>query len=208
MIQFQYQVEEYSPTFFIKLYPSITAILNYKNCSPPSMKLTLSILICIIAIILYKDSILIQLEHLLEDSPLSGLLILYYNPAKDITAQKTFEGLPVLPLPHQQPPQKPSNMSVPRGIIKAFLAVEQSEGVGARVRRSIGTRNLKNFSPFLMLDYFSISNGAGFPDHPHRGQETITYLLKGAVDHEDFAGNSGTIESGDLQFMTAGRGIV
>ena len=59
-----------------------------------------------------------------------------------------------------------------------------------------------------MLDHFSVSPGAGFPDHPHRGQETITYLLKGAVDHEDFAGNAGTIESGDLQFMTAGKGIM
>lgn len=59
-----------------------------------------------------------------------------------------------------------------------------------------------------MLDHFTISPGAGFPDHPHRGQETITYLLRGAVDHEDFAGNAGTIGPGDLQFMTAGRGIV
>jgi len=59
-----------------------------------------------------------------------------------------------------------------------------------------------------MLDHFTISPGAGFPDHPHRGQETITYLLSGAVDHEDFAGNSGTIHAGDLQFMTAGRGIM
>ena len=59
-----------------------------------------------------------------------------------------------------------------------------------------------------MLDHFSISPGAGFPDHPHRGQETITYLLRGAVDHEDFAGNKGTIETGDLQFMTAGKGIM
>jgi redox-sensitive bicupin YhaK (pirin superfamily) len=59
-----------------------------------------------------------------------------------------------------------------------------------------------------MLDHFSIAPGAGFPDHPHRGQETVTYLLSGAVDHEDFAGNKGTIHAGDLQFMTAGRGIV
>ena len=59
-----------------------------------------------------------------------------------------------------------------------------------------------------MLDHFTIHPGAGFPDHPHRGQETITYLLKGAVDHEDFAGNAGTIHAGDLQFMTAGRGIM
>lgn len=103
---------------------------------------------------------------------------------------------------------KPANMTVPRAIRQVFLAIEQSEGVGARVRRSIGTPKLRNFSPFLMLDHFSSSPGAGFPDHPHRGQETITYLLQGAVDHEDFAGNSGTIEAGDLQFMTAGRGIM
>ena len=99
-------------------------------------------------------------------------------------------------------------MSVPRAIRQVFLAVEQSEGVGARVRRSIGTAKLRNLSPFLMLDHFSVSPGAGFPDHPHRGQETITYLLQGAFDHEDFAGHRGTIETGDLQFMTAGRGIM
>ncbi|ROW10691.1 hypothetical protein VPNG_05056 [Cytospora leucostoma] len=99
-------------------------------------------------------------------------------------------------------------MSVPRAIRKAFLAAEQAEGAGARVRRSIGTPQLRNFSPFLMLDHFNVKPGAGFPDHPHRGQETITYMLSGAFDHEDFAGNRGTIKAGDLQFMTAGRGIV
>ncbi|KAL2049538.1 hypothetical protein ABVK25_010225 [Lepraria finkii] len=57
-------------------------------------------------------------------------------------------------------------MSVPRAIRQAFLAIEQSEGAGARVRRSIGTPKLRNFSPFLMLDHFTISPGAGFPDHP------------------------------------------
>ncbi|KAK5660717.1 hypothetical protein OQA88_12082 [Cercophora sp. LCS_1] len=98
--------------------------------------------------------------------------------------------------------------SISRAVRKVFLAIEQSEGAGARVRRSIGTPSLRNFSPFLMLDHFSIKPGAGFPDHPHRGQETITYLLSGGVDHEDFAGNKGTINSGDLQFMTAGRGII
>ena len=103
---------------------------------------------------------------------------------------------------------KPVNMTVPRALRQVFLAIEQSEGVGARVRRSIGTPKLRNFSPFLMLDHFTSSPGAGFPDHPHRGQETITYVLQGAVDHEDFAGNAGTIEAGDLQFMTAGRGIM
>ncbi|KAK1761075.1 RmlC-like cupin domain-containing protein [Echria macrotheca] len=101
-----------------------------------------------------------------------------------------------------------TEMSVSRAIRKVFLAVEQAEGAGARVRRSVGTPQLRNFSPFLMLDHFSIKPGAGFPDHPHRGQETITYLLQGGVDHEDFAGNKGTINAGDLQFMTAGRGIM
>lgn len=95
-----------------------------------------------------------------------------------------------------------------RTIRKSFLASQQSEGAGAVVRRSIGTPQLKNLSPFLMLDHFTIPPSAGFPDHPHRGQETITYLLSGSVDHEDFAGNKGTIYPGDLQFMTAGRGIV
>ncbi|KOS20392.1 Pirin [Escovopsis weberi] len=99
-------------------------------------------------------------------------------------------------------------MSVARTIRKIFLAAEQAEGQGARVRRSIGTPQLRNFSPFLMLDHFFVKHGAGFPDHPHRGQETITYLLSGGFDHEDFAGNKGTLHPGDLQFMTAGRGIV
>ncbi|RMJ26335.1 to pirin [Aspergillus sp. HF37] len=99
-------------------------------------------------------------------------------------------------------------MSVPRAIRTLFLAAEKSEGVGAHVRRSVGTPKLRNFSPFLMLDHFSVGKGAGFPDHPHRGQETITYLLSGGVDHEDFGGNRGTIGAGDLQFMTAGKGIM
>lgn len=116
---------------------------------------------------------------------------------------------------HQQPLNTPIEpkielaMSIPRTIRTAFLAVEKAEGAGgARVRRSIGVAKLRHFSPFLMLDHFTIGKGAGFPDHPHRGQETITYLLSGGVDHEDFAGNKGTIGPGDLQFMTAGRGIM
>jgi redox-sensitive bicupin YhaK (pirin superfamily) len=59
-----------------------------------------------------------------------------------------------------------------------------------------------------MLDHFKVSPDAGFPDHPHRGQETITYMIDGFFDHEDFTGSRGTLGPGDLQFMTAGRGIV
>ncbi|KAI5288887.1 hypothetical protein KEM54_004734 [Ascosphaera aggregata] len=99
-------------------------------------------------------------------------------------------------------------MTTPRGVRMAFLALEVSEGAGARVRRSVGTPKLRYLSPFLMLDHFTVARGAGFPDHPHRGQETITYLQSGAIDHEDFSGSKGTLYPGDLQFMTAGRGIM
>ena len=128
-----------------------------------------------------------------------------FRQTSTMATQSTFVGLPVIP------PNDPSLNAAspkPRGIKLTLLAREQSEGAGATVRRSIGTPQLKNASPFLMLDHFNVGVGAGFPDHPHRGQETITYLLSGAVDHEDFAGNKGTIWSGDLQFMTAGKGIV
>ncbi|ORZ34684.1 RmlC-like cupin domain-containing protein [Catenaria anguillulae PL171] len=95
-----------------------------------------------------------------------------------------------------------------RTAARAVLAKEQAEGVGARVRRSIGTHSLRNFDPFLMLDEFHVAPPAGFSDHPHRGFETVTYMLKGEFEHEDFAGHRGRIAAGDLQWMTAGRGIV
>ncbi|KAF9609705.1 hypothetical protein IFM89_017904 [Coptis chinensis] len=96
----------------------------------------------------------------------------------------------------------------PRQVVRKFLAKPQHEGEGAVVRRSIGRPELKYFDPFLLLDEFSVSAPAGFPDHPHRGFETVTYMLKGAVTHEDFRGHKGTIQEGDLQWMTAGKGIV
>lgn len=101
-----------------------------------------------------------------------------------------------------------SEMVSPRSILKYFLAVAQEEGVGAKVRRSIGTMQVRNFTPFLMLDHFNVSPPAGFPDHPHHGQETITYLISGKFAHEDFTGSKGILNPGDLQFMTAGKGIV
>ncbi|XP_062077533.1 pirin-like protein [Humulus lupulus] len=96
----------------------------------------------------------------------------------------------------------------PRPVVRKFLARQQQEGLGAIVRRSIGRFELKYFDPFLALDEFSVTAPAGFPDHPHRGFETVTYMLQGAVTHEDFEGHKGTIQAGDLQWMTAGRGIV
>ncbi|KAI6109151.1 RmlC-like cupin domain-containing protein [Pisolithus croceorrhizus] len=95
-----------------------------------------------------------------------------------------------------------------RNVIKKVLAVETAEGVGARVRRSIGSMNLRNLTPFLMLDHFHVSKGAGFPDHPHRGQATVTYMLEGSSRHEDSAGHAGTIETGGVQWMCAGKGIL
>ena len=95
-----------------------------------------------------------------------------------------------------------------RSIAKIVTARQQAEGVGARVRRSIGVINQKSFNPFLMFDHFSSSGTNGFPEHPHRGQETITLVLHGAMAHEDFTGSKGILYAGDLQFMTAGKGIV
>ena len=93
-------------------------------------------------------------------------------------------------------------------ISQVFEAKEQAEGAGARVKRFIGVRNLPNLDPFLMLDNFNVKLPGGFPDHPHRGMETVTYMLSGAVKHEDFKGNAGDLEGGDVQWMTAGKGIV
>ncbi|KAG7400335.1 hypothetical protein PHYBOEH_006092 [Phytophthora boehmeriae] len=99
----------------------------------------------------------------------------------------------------------------PRQIAKHFIAQEQSEGVGARVRRSIGSSHLRNLDPFLMLDDVHAGLPGGFPGHPHRGFETVSYVLptsEGSMCHEDFLGNKGELRPGDLQWMTAGKGIM
>lgn len=166
----------------------------------------LSLITCLIVVVIYNvDYIFSSFSHFSSLTPLTSLFSIFTGLVKNSNSTLIHSGLTS---PAFFAPSKATNMSVPRAIRQAFLAIEQSEGAGARVRRSIGTSKLRNFSPFLMLDHFAVPPGAGFPDHPHRGQETITYLLQGAVDHEDFAGNSGTIEAGDLQFMTAGRGIM
>ena len=86
------------------------------------------------------------------------------------------------------------------------------EGAGVRLKRSIATRTLDYLDPFLLLDHYDSKNPddykAGFPLHPHRGIETVTYVLAGVVHHKDTLGNSGSIGAGDLQWMTAGRGIM
>jgi quercetin 2,3-dioxygenase len=99
-----------------------------------------------------------------------------------------------------------------RKIAKVIEPQAVVEGAGVRLKRSIGTRTLDYLDPFLLLDHFQSKNPAdyraGFPLHPHRGIETVTYLLTGAVRHKDSVGNSGEIGPGDLQWMTAGRGIM
>jgi redox-sensitive bicupin YhaK (pirin superfamily) len=87
-----------------------------------------------------------------------------------------------------------------------------TEGAGVHLRRAIGFGNTDDFDPFLLLDDFRKDVPedylAGFPWHPHRGIETITYVLAGTVDHGDSMGNRGTIGAGDIQWMTAGSGII
>jgi len=95
-----------------------------------------------------------------------------------------------------------------KAIEKLFTPVVVPEGVGAKVRRIIGTTHLPRLDPFLMLDHFNVKLPGGFPDHPHRGFETVTYMLEGEVLHEDFKGNKGRLGPGDLQWMTAGKGIL
>lgn len=99
-------------------------------------------------------------------------------------------------------------MDSQREITKSILSQEQVEGVGARVRRSIGRPELRNLDPFLLLDEFFVKAPSGFPDHPHRGFETVTYMIDGKFAHEDFCGHKGFIKPGDLQWMTAGKGIL
>jgi len=86
------------------------------------------------------------------------------------------------------------------------------EGAGVRLKRVFGYRETELMDPFLLLDHFGSENPddymKGFPWHPHRGIETITYMIEGKVLHEDSLGNSGTIETGDAQWMTAGSGII
>lgn len=86
------------------------------------------------------------------------------------------------------------------------------EGAGVRLKRSIGTPTLDYLDPFLLFDDFTSGNPrdyeAGFPLHPHRGIETVTYVLEGEVRHKDTLGNAGSITAGEIQWMTAGRGIM
>jgi len=102
--------------------------------------------------------------------------------------------------------------SQPREVLEIIEPQTVIEGAGVRLKRSIASRRLDYLDPFLLFDHFGSDNPddylAGFPMHPHRGIETVTYMLAGVVHHRDSIGNSGSIEAGDVQWMTAGRGIM
>ena len=99
-----------------------------------------------------------------------------------------------------------------RPIKQIIKAKPTTEGAGVQLRRAFGFGRTEEFDPFLLLDDFRNDNPAdylaGFPWHPHRGIETITYVLSGTVDHGDSLGNKGSIGAGDVQWMTAGSGII
>ena len=99
-----------------------------------------------------------------------------------------------------------------RKVTQIVEPITVMEGAGVRLIRSIATRTLDHVDPFLLFDHFGSKDPAdyikGFPMHPHRGIETVTYMISGHVDHKDSIGNSGSITDGDVQWMTSGRGIM
>jgi redox-sensitive bicupin YhaK (pirin superfamily) len=99
-----------------------------------------------------------------------------------------------------------------RGIEHLIEGIATSDGAGVKLTRVLTGKLQQRLDPFLMLDAFGSDNPddyiAGFPDHPHRGFETITYMLSGRMRHRDSAGNEGLLENGGVQWMTAGRGVI
>ena len=99
-----------------------------------------------------------------------------------------------------------------RELQRTIASIAASDGAGVKLRRSLGQSPYTRLDPFLMLDEFSSFDAndyiAGFPAHPHRGFETVTYLLDGHMLHEDHLGNRGDLKSGAVQWMSAGRGII
>ena len=103
-------------------------------------------------------------------------------------------------------------ISHPRKVSQTVTGVQTREGAGVNLTRVMGIKELSELDPFLLLDEFHSDKPddyiAGFPDHPHRGFETVTYMIAGRIRHKDNAGHEGVINPGDVQWMTAGRGII
>lgn len=108
--------------------------------------------------------------------------------------------------------QRAAKAATPRAVIRVVDAAPSRDGAGVSLRRSLGGRALPNLDPFLLLDEIHSDDprdyAAGFPRHPHRGFETVSYVLRGGFDHRDSVGNHGLIADGGAQWMTAGHGIV
>ncbi|MGA2550531.1 MAG: pirin family protein [Burkholderiaceae bacterium] len=107
---------------------------------------------------------------------------------------------------------RPEKVSSPRGVEHIVVGQATSDGAGVKLTRVLSQHLQRRLDPFLMLDAFATDNPndyiGGFPDHPHRGFETVTYMLDGRMRHRDSAGNEGLLESGGVQWMTAGRGVI
>ena len=99
-----------------------------------------------------------------------------------------------------------------RTVLTSYRAVDTSDGAGVKLKRALGQHPGARLDPFLMLDFFSSDDPddyiEGFPAHPHRGFETVTYIVDGHMLHEDHLGNRGDLKAGGVQWMTAGRGII
>jgi redox-sensitive bicupin YhaK (pirin superfamily) len=103
-------------------------------------------------------------------------------------------------------------MTTPRTVVREIVPEPTTEGGGVRLRRLIAGKQIDWLDPFLLLDHFRSDDPAdfvrGFPMHPHRGIETVTYLLEGEIDHRDTTGSAGTLCAGGVQWMTAGGGVM
>ena len=99
-----------------------------------------------------------------------------------------------------------------RTVVRLINARDTRDGAGVNLKRSVGSSQGEHIDPILMLDEFYSDRAedyiAGFPSHPHRGFETVTYMLAGNMQHGDHMGNEGNLGPGDVQWMTAGRGII
>ncbi len=126
------------------------------------------------------------------------------------------EATPVAPAAEDAPPAAAAvdpSMFTPRPVQRVVVSQRKLEGAGFPVRRPFPTATMRNFDPFVLVDEMGPIDWApgkalGAPDHPHRGFETVSYILEGGVEHADSMGNRGKLGAGDVQWMTAGRGIV
>jgi redox-sensitive bicupin YhaK (pirin superfamily) len=114
--------------------------------------------------------------------------------------------------PHHVPHAELAPVAVPRGIDHIVAGVSTSDGDGVKLTRVLNQTLQQRLDPFLMLDAFGSDNPGdyigGFPSHPHRGFETVTYMISGRMRHRDSAGHEGLLQNGGVQWMTAGRGLV